>query len=327
LDSLQQKKGILKPASILARPQGTRVTLVQLAIDHLEPYLEMLAVPESRALTATTKQFSREQIVKWLSTRAQTANRRDWAIVDERGEFCGEVVLNEFDDDKNQMNLRICLRGPEYFSRGIGRQAIALALVTAFDTLSLDKVTLEVLVNNPRAIASYSAVGFDLGRQFNDKTLRYQRMSINKWQFVRALCEAGIAQHLDTNVWSFEFDNGKRRAGLCNYSEHRITISKHLVGIHTVDESLQVLAHEIAHALSGKGEGHGKKWLATAKSLGYRAEKFSGNEIARETAPWIGVCPNGHEHYRYRKPARALSCGLCSRKFSNANLIAWRKAD
>ena len=303
------------------------MTLVQLALDHLEPYLEMLADSESKALTATTKSFTRQEIVQWLSTRAQTANRRDWAILDERGEFCGEVVLNEFDDAKNQMNLRISLRGPEYFSRGIGRQAIALALVTAFDTLSLDKVTLEVLVNNPRAIASYSAVGFEPGRQFNDKALRYQRMSINKWQFVRALCEAGIANHLDTNVWSFEFDNGKRRAGLCNYSEHRITISKHLVGIHTIDESLQVLAHEIAHALSGKREGHGKKWLATAMSLGYRAEKFSGNEIARETAPWIGVCPNGHEHYRYRKPARALSCGLCSRKFSNANLIAWRKSD
>ena len=303
------------------------MTLAQLALNHLEPYLELLADPEGRRLTATTQVFSREQIIEWLSTRAKTANRRDWAILDEHGNFCGEVVLNDFDDAKNQMNLRIALRGPEYFSRGIGRQAIALALEVAFDKLSLDKVTLEVLVNNPRAIASYRSVGFELGRQFNDKQLRFQRMSINKWQFVRSLCEAAIAKHLDTKRWSFEFDNGKRRAGLCNYTERRITISKHLVGIHTIDESLQVLAHEIAHALSGKSEGHGKNWLATAKSLGYRAEKFSGNDIARETAPWIGVCPEGHEHFRYRKPARALACGLCSRTFSNANLIAWRRVD
>jgi RimJ/RimL family protein N-acetyltransferase len=303
------------------------VTLAQLALNHLEPYLELLADPEGRRLTATTQVFSREQIIEWLSTRAKTANRRDWAILDEHGNFCGEVVLNDFDDAKNQMNLRIALRGPEYFSRGIGRQAIALALEVAFDKLSLDKVTLEVLVNNSRAIASYRSVGFELGRQFNDKQLRFQRMSINKWQFVRSLCEAAIAKHLDTKRWSFEFDNGKRRAGLCNYTERRITISKHLVGIHTIDESLQVLAHEIAHALSGKSEGHGKNWLATAKSLGYRAEKFSGNDIARETAPWIGVCPEGHEHFRYRKPARALACGLCSRTFSNANLIAWRRVD
>ncbi len=303
------------------------MTLAQLALNHLEPYLDLLADPEGRRLTATTQDFSREQIIEWLSTRAKTANRRDWAILDEHGNFCGEVVLNDFDDAKNQMNLRIALRGPAYFSRGIGRQAIALALEVAFDKLSLDKVTLEVLVNNPRAIASYKSVGFELGRQFNDKQLRFQRMSINKWQFVRSLCEAAIAKHLDTKRWSFEFDNGKRRAGLCNYTERRITISKHLVGIHTIDESLQVLAHEIAHALSGKSEGHGKNWLATAKSLGYRAEKFSGNDIARETAPWIGVCPEGHEHFRYRKPARALACGLCSRTFSNANLIAWRRVD
>ena len=54
------------------------------------------------------------------------------------------------------------------------------------------------------------------------------------------------------------------------------------------------------------------KWLATAKSIGYRAERFTGTEIAREVAPWRGQCPVGHEHYRYRKPTRPLSCGVCS---------------
>lgn len=317
----------MKPAALLIFDGAPRAQLKALTLEHLEPYLQMLADPEVRMLTATTKVFTRANIEQWLTSRSSTSNRKDWAIVGEHQEFLGEVVLNDFDDAKNLMNLRISLAGRHLFGQSIGRQALSLALEFAFDTLTLDKVTLKVLVDNARAIRAYQSVGFREGRQFSQKGQRYLRMSVNKWQFVFALGQAGLRRHLDSSKWHFDFDNGKRRAGLCNYTDHRITISKHLVGIHTIDESLQVLAHEIAHALCGKTEGHGKKWLATAKSLGYRAEKFSGNEIARERAPWVGACPAGHEHFRYRKPTRALSCGLCSKRFSTMNLIAWRKAD
>ena len=85
-----------------------------------------------------------------------------------------------------------------------------------------------------------------------------------------------------------------------------------------------VVLHEVAHAMCGKNAGHTKTWLNTAKSIGYRAEKFTGKEIASEFAPWVGFCPAGHEHFRYRKPTRQLACGLCGRSFSKANLIEWR---
>ena len=313
----------MRPEQILAKPGAPVIALRQLDLSVLEPYLTMLTDPESRRLTATTADFSRAQIIDWLGSRASTANRRDWAIVDAEGIFLGEVVLNEFDDSKNSMNIRIALAGPSVYGYSIGRQAMALALIHAFDELALSRVTLEVLIDNARARRSYASVGFAAGREFNDKHLRYLRMSINKHQFVTALATAAIAKHLKPG-WQFALDSGKRRAGLCNYTDRRISISKHHIEVHSVDDSLQVLAHELGHALSGKAAGHSKVWLSAAKSLGYRAEKFSGTEIAREKAPWIGVCPEGHEHFRYRKPTRPLSCGVCGRGFSTANLIAWR---
>jgi len=317
----------VKLPDLLAKPHAPVIALEQLTIAHLEPYLLMLDDPESRRLTATTQTFDRPKIVEWLGSLATTSNRRDWAIVDSNATFFGEVVLNEFDDSKNSMNLRIALAGPWALGHSVGRQAISLALEHAFDELMLSKVTLEVLVENIRAIRSYEAVGFVAGREFTDKKLRFRRMSITKEQLVSALARAGIERHLPGQGWAFALDSGKRRAGLCNYTDRRISISKHHIEVHKVDESLQVLAHEVAHALSGKAAGHGKKWLAPAKSIGYRAEKFSGQEIAKEKAPWVGACPQGHEHYRYRKPTRPLSCGLCERGFSTRNLIAWRKAD
>ena len=310
-------------------PKPTQlVRLAPLDLRFIEPYLEMLADPEGRRLTATTAKFDRPKIEGWLATRASISNRKDWAIVLDGGartsEFVGEVVLNEFDDVKNQMNLRIALRGADFYSRGFGRQAIALALEYAFDELALAKVTLEVLVANPRAIRCYEAVGFVTGRQFSEKGLRFQRMSINKQQFVSAIGQRALQTFLQPG-WVFATDTAKRRAGLCNYSARQISISRYYIDLHSIDDCLQVLAHELGHAKAGNAAGHGKKWLAAARQFGYRNEKLTGLTVAEEHAPWLGVCPAGHQHFRYRKPTGPLSCLKCSSQFSSQHLIAWKK--
>jgi hypothetical protein len=240
------------------------------------------------------------------------------------GEHVGEVTLNEFNAEKSTMNLQIALADPDVFGRGFGSEATALVVDSGFEQLGLSKITLEVLIDNARAIGAFEKVGFVAGRQFSKGRHRYLRMSIDKFDRVLALAERKMAEHLDLQVWSFKWDNAKRRAGLCNYRDKTISISSYHAQVHTIDETLQVVLHEIAHALCGKEAGHTKVWLATAKSIGYRAERFTGKEIASEFAPWVGRCPAGHEHFRYRKPTRALACGLCGRSYSRANVIEWR---
>jgi predicted SprT family Zn-dependent metalloprotease len=260
-----------------------------------------------------------------LSSRADAKGRNDWAIIEKTtGEFAGEIVLNEFDAKKNSMNLRIALRGINWFGRGLGGEAIQLVLEHVFNNTKLSKLTLEVLNDNARAIGAYEKSGFQPGREFSEGKNRFLRMSCDRYDFIRALAERKMAEHIDLENWQFGFDSAKRRAGLCNYTNKTITISRYLVDIHTIDESMQVVLHEVAHAMCGKREGHNKKWLATAKSIGYRAERFTGTEIAQETASWVGTCKNGHTHYRYRQPGRPLACGLCGRGFSRANLIVWQ---
>jgi len=139
---------------------------------------------------------------------------------------------------------------------------------------------------------------------------------------VRTWAHALIALHLDSS-WSFGFDNAKTRAGLCNYTAKRISVSRHLAERYEDDEIHQVLLHEVAHAMAGTRAGHGPAWKAVAADLGYEGTRLHGGAIASELAPWVGTCPTGHEHYRYRKPARTLACGKCSRRFDPANVIAW----
>ena len=307
--------------------RGDFVTLSQLNEHVLDDYLDMLADPEAARWTGPSPKFTRDSILEWLSTRRTKTDRVDWAIFDnESGEFAGEIVLNEYDESKHAMNVRIALRSA-YLNRGLGTEAMRLASEFALEELKLEKLTLTHLVDNHRAHRAYEKVGFIDGRQFNESGQRHQRMSLDRFDYIRAMAENLMAQHLDTSVWSFGFDSAKRRAGLCSYTDRHITISKYLVSIHSFDESRQVMLHEIAHALSGKRAGHGKKWLETAKAIGYRAERFSGAEIANATAPWVGYCPAGHEHFRYRRPTGESSCGVCGRSFSRANLIRWQRRE
>jgi predicted SprT family Zn-dependent metalloprotease len=142
---------------------------------------------------------------------------------------------------------------------------------------------------------------------------------------VRQWADALIALHLDADVWSFGFDNAKTRAGLCNFTTKHISVSKYLAARYEDDEIHQVLLHEVAHAVAGSRAGHGPRWKATAAELGYEGKRLHDGAIADELAPWVGTCPKGHVHYRYRQPKRPLACGKCSRSFDRANAIRWVK--
>ena len=141
---------------------------------------------------------------------------------------------------------------------------------------------------------------------------------------VRTWATALIDLHLDRS-WTFGFDNAKTRAGLCNYSHKRISVSKYLAAKYEDDEIHQVLLHEVAHAMAGTRAGHGPRWKAIASDLGYEGQRLHDGAIADEFAPWVGTCPAGHVHYRYRRPTRLLACGRCSKKFTAAHAIGWLK--
>lgn len=142
---------------------------------------------------------------------------------------------------------------------------------------------------------------------------------------VRVWAEALIRMHLDPS-WSFEFDHAKQRAGACHYTTKRITVSRYLAARHEDDEVHQTLLHEVAHAMAGHEAGHGPKWQAIAQEIGYVGGRTHSNPVATEFARWIGVCPNGHEVPRFRRPGnKPVSCAKCSRGFDRRFLITWRE--
>ncbi len=140
--------------------------------------------------------------------------------------------------------------------------------------------------------------------------------------------EALIALHLEPihgpASWTFAFDHAKRRAGLCNYTARRITVSRYLAEQYDDDEVHQILLHEVAHALAGAEAAHGPDWRRVANEIGYVGTRTHTGEVAHEHAKWIGSCPAGHTHYRFRRPSRPTSCAMCSRVFSPLHAIEWQ---
>lgn len=143
---------------------------------------------------------------------------------------------------------------------------------------------------------------------------------------VRLWAEALIRLHLDAS-WSFGFDNAKRRAGQCDYTHKRITVSRYLAARFDDDEIHQTLLHEVAHALAGPDAGHGPAWKKIARELGYVGKATHSGETATELAPWVGLCPAGHVAYRHRRPTRKTSCAKCSRRFDARFEIRWTRRE
>jgi len=143
---------------------------------------------------------------------------------------------------------------------------------------------------------------------------------------VRVWAEALITAHLDES-WSFAFDNAKRRAGQCDYTHKRISVSRYLAARYDDDDNHQTLLHEVAHALAGAKAGHGPKWKAIATELGYVGGVTHQGETATDLAPWVGTCAAGHVAYRHRRPTRPTSCVKCAPRYDPRFLFDWQRRE
>lgn len=132
-----------------------------------------------------------------------------------------------------------------------------------------------------------------------------------------------IFDELGLSNWHLSFDRAKKRAGICYYSERRVTFSRHLMALYDVDAVRETILHEAAHALVGPGHGHNRVWQAKAREIGASGRRTLGTQTPRMRAPWIGVCINLHEVQRFRKPSRVITCGNCSRRFNLDYLFSW----
>jgi predicted SprT family Zn-dependent metalloprotease len=99
-----------------------------------------------------------------------------------------------------------------------------------------------------------------------------------------------LVQH-QLQHWSFQFDDGRKRAGCCRYDTRVISISYEFAK-HVPDEEIRdTLLHEIAHALVGKAHNHDEVWRTQALAVGCSGRRC--HDIQFTTPRYIVKCERG----------------------------------
>jgi len=115
--------------------------------------------------------------------------------------------------------------------------------------------------------------------------------------------------------WRFKFDQAVRRFGCCKYRYKTITLSAPITEINDESVVRNVILHEIAHALVGRGHGHGIVWKRKAVEIGCTGDRcYNPKEVNTPQSKYIAVCPKcEHVHKKHRMTgSRRSSCGYCS---------------
>lgn len=130
---------------------------------------------------------------------------------------------------------------------------------------------------------------------------------------VRARFHAEAKKHGLPDDWSFRFDNAKVRAGCCRYRSKIISISRGFIKKAPDQEIVDTILHEIAHALVGRGHGHGPVWRRKARDIGCSARRCHDIRFTEHQYRWnCRNCERG-EWARHRLPRRLLGriCPYC----------------
>ena len=131
--------------------------------------------------------------------------------------------------------------------------------------------------------------------------------------------------------WVFKFDKAKRRFGNCSYRKQIISLSTALTELNDETTVKNTILHEIAHALTGSGVGHGRQWKQVARSIGCDAQVlYDSRSVVTPEHKYIGICPDGHTHKAHRRRSYSACAKCCHRynngKFSEKYLIKWKEA-
>jgi RimJ/RimL family protein N-acetyltransferase len=75
------------------------------------------------------------------------------------GEVIGQTGLHRIDHFNRSCELGIEI-GRQYWSKGFGQDAVRTLVDYAFEHLNMNRIALEVLAEDPRAVGAYRKVGF-----------------------------------------------------------------------------------------------------------------------------------------------------------------------
>jgi RimJ/RimL family protein N-acetyltransferase len=141
--------------------EGENVYLRPIGLEDTELYFRMLFDPETRRLTGTQKNYTKEQIYKYIEGKMQDASSVLLLIaLRESDAVIGDIALQGIDSFNRSAYIRIAITEERHQGKGYGSEAMRLMLDYGFGILNLHRIELNVFSYNERAIRAYEKLGF-----------------------------------------------------------------------------------------------------------------------------------------------------------------------
>lgn len=143
------------------------------------------------------------------------------------------------------------------------------------------------------------------------------------------LARVKIEEHgLGAKGWTFSFDSAILRFGGCSYKNKRITLSRAIVEFNDEAAVLNMILHEIAHALT-PGAHHSSLWRGVALFIGCDGAR-THNAITPK-ANFRGTCltcGKTYDRFRRSKTMKTNACTVCCRKAGGYRpkfILSWKR--
>ena len=145
---------------------GERIRLRAVERTDLAKFTEWLNDPEVRRGLMVSLPFSMAEEETWFENmlkRPQEEHPLGIEIMTDDGwELIGNCALFGIDWKVRQAEFGIFIGAKHYWNQGYGTEALRLMIEHGFNTLNLNRISLRVYENNPRAIRSYEKAGLTL---------------------------------------------------------------------------------------------------------------------------------------------------------------------
>lgn len=124
------------------------------------------------------EKVSLEGCKEFIKSTLNDETNKHFAIVDEEDVYCGTISIKNINDKNGEYAISVM---KEYHGLGIAEFATKKILDISFNELNLNKVYLNVLSENKRAIKFYEKMGFNYEGEFKEHIYKDGEYKDLKW--------------------------------------------------------------------------------------------------------------------------------------------------
>jgi len=139
--------------------QTRRLRLRPLASTDLRRCVKWFSDPQVLRFLGRNSPVTFAEEERWFRDYERRTDEQIFAIEVE-GRHIGNIGLHKIDRLHQKAEVGIVIGEPTFWSKGYGTEAMETALEYGFGPLGLNKVSLDVLDTNERAIRTYTRIGF-----------------------------------------------------------------------------------------------------------------------------------------------------------------------